>query len=234
MLKIENVSVSYGRAPVLFDIDLMVNEGEVVAILGSNGAGKSTLLRAASGALAPRSGSIHFDGKEIGGLPTHQIVARGMAHCPEGRRLFSGLTVEQNLHLGARSKEARKSASATLNEVYDLFPVLKERKSQMAGSMSGGEQQMCAIGRALMAKPKLLLLDEPSLGLAPLVIQEVFDVIRRVSGSGVTVLIVEQNVAQTLDVVDRAYVIERGRVVLQGTAIEMKNDKNVQRAYLGV
>lgn len=233
MLKFENVSVSYGRAPVLFDIDLAVAEGEVVAILGSNGAGKSTALRAASGVVSPRAGKIWYDGTEISSMPPHQIVARGMAHSPEGRRLFSGLTVEQNLHLGTRSKEARKAAPATLNRVYELFPVLEERRTQLAGSMSGGEQQMCAIGRALMAKPRLLLLDEPSLGLAPIIIKEVFDVIQQVRQTGVTVLIVEQNVNQTLNVVDRAYVIERGRVVLEGTATEMKNDKNVQRAYLG-
>jgi branched-chain amino acid transport system ATP-binding protein len=233
MLKFENVSVAYGRAPVLFDIDLEVAEGEVVAILGSNGAGKSTTLRAASGVVSPRAGKVWFDGTEISRMPPHQIVALGMAHCPEGRRLFSGLTVEQNLHLGTRSKEARKAGAVTLDRVYELFPVLKERRTQLAGSMSGGEQQMCAIGRALMAKPRLLLLDEPSLGLAPIIIQEVFDVIQQVRQTGVTVLIVEQNVNQTLDVVDRAYVIERGRVVLEGTATEMKNDKNVQRAYLG-
>ena len=233
MLKFENVSVSYGRAPVLFDIDLEVSEGEVVAILGSNGAGKSTTLRAASGIVPPRAGKIWFEGTEIGGMAPHQIVDRGMAHCPEGRRLFPDLTVEQNLHLGARSKQARKVVAESLDEIYQLFPVLKERRGQQAGSMSGGEQQMCAIGRALMAKPRLLLLDEPALGLAPIIIQEVFDVVRLVRNAGVTVLIVEQNVSQTLDVVDRAYVIERGRVVLQGTGTEMKNDKNVQRAYLG-
>jgi branched-chain amino acid transport system ATP-binding protein len=234
MLTFEKVSVSYGRAPVLFDIDLEVGRGELVAILGSNGAGKSTTLRAASGVVPPRAGRIVFDGEDITTMRPHQIVARGMAHCPEGRRLFSGLTVEQNLHLGARSKQARKAAASTLEEVYTSFPVLKERRSQMAGSMSGGEQQMCAIGRALMAKPKLLLLDEPSLGLAPIIIQEVFAVIRQVRELGVTVLIVEQNVSQTLDVVDRAYVIEQGHVVLSGTASQMKNDKNIQRAYLGV
>lgn len=233
MLKFENVSVSYGRAPVLFDVDLEVAEGEVVAILGSNGAGKSTTLRAASGVVPPRAGKIWYDGSEIGGLAPHKIVSRGMAHCPEGRRLFAGLTVEQNLRLGARSKESRKAAPATLAEVYDLFPVLSERRRQLAGLMSGGEQQMCAIGRALMAKPRLLLLDEPSLGLAPLIIKEVFGVIQRVREAGVTVLIVEQNVNQTLNIVDRAYVIERGQVVLEGTADDMKNDKNVQRAYLG-
>nr|WP_233201709.1 ABC transporter ATP-binding protein [Cryobacterium sp. Y11] len=218
---------------MLFDIDLEVAQGEVVAILGSNGAGKSTTLRVASGAVSSRAGQVWFDGAEITNMPSHQIVARGMAHCPEGRRLFSGLTVEQNLHLGVRSKSARKVAPATLDDVYTVFPILKERRNQLAGSMSGGEQQMCAIGRALMAKPRLLLLDEPSLGLAPIIIQEVFEVIRQIRQTGVTVLIVEQNVSQTLDVVDRAYVIERGRVVLEGTAIEMKNDKNVQRAYLG-
>lgn len=234
MLTFESVSVSYGRAPVLFDIDLEVGKGELVAILGSNGAGKSTTLRAASGVVPPRAGRIVFDGEDITALRPHQIVAKGMAHCPEGRRLFSGLTVEQNLHLGARSKSARKAAPTTLDEVYTSFPVLKERRNQLAGSMSGGEQQMCAIGRALMATPKLLLLDEPSLGLAPIIIQEVFDVIRHVRELGVTVLIVEQNVSQTLDVVDRAYVIEQGRVVLEGSAVQMKNDKNIQRAYLGV
>jgi branched-chain amino acid transport system ATP-binding protein len=234
VLRLENVSVSYGRSPVLFNVSLEVRAGEVVALLGANGAGKTTTLKAVSGLVTPSSGHIYLDGDRIDRRSSHEIVNLGVAHSPEGRRLFPGLTVLENLELGAVSKTARAARRTTLAEVFDLFPVLSERRRQRAGLLSGGEQQMCAIGRALMAKPRLLMLDEPSLGLAPRIIAEVFEVIRTVRASGVTVLLVEQNVAQSLHVADRAYVIERGAVALEGTSSELLDDKELQRAYLGL
>lgn len=233
MLKLENVSVSYGRSPALFGVSLEVAAGEVVALLGSNGAGKSSTLKAISGLVAPTSGEITLDGRRIDGKDSHEVVNLGVAHSPEGRRLFPGLTVLENLKLGAVSKESRAVQQHTLDEVFQMFPVLSERRKQQAGLLSGGEQQMCAIGRALMAKPRLLLLDEPSLGLAPRIISEVFQVVRTVRDKGVTVLLVEQNVAQSLHLADRAYVIERGRVALEGKAADLLEDKELQRAYLG-
>jgi branched-chain amino acid transport system ATP-binding protein len=233
VLKLDKVSVSYGRSPALFDVSLEVAAGEVVALLGSNGAGKSTTLKAISGLVAPTSGEVLLDGQRIDGKESHEIVNLGVAHSPEGRRLFPGLTVLENLKLGAVSKEARGVQEHTLGEVFEMFPVLSERRKQQAGLLSGGEQQMCAIGRALMAKPRLLLLDEPSLGLAPRIISEVFGVVRKVRDTGVTVLLVEQNVAQSLHLANRAYVIERGRVALEGNAADLLEDKELQRAYLG-
>jgi branched-chain amino acid transport system ATP-binding protein len=233
VLKLENVSVSYGRSPALFGVSLEVAAGEVVALLGSNGAGKSSTLKAISGLVAPTSGEITLDGRRIDGKDSHEVVNLGVAHSPEGRRLFPGLTVLENLKLGAVSKESRAVQQHTLDEVFQMFPVLSERRKQQAGLLSGGEQQMCAIGRALMAKPRLLLLDEPSLGLAPRIISEVFQVVRTVRDKGVTVLLVEQNVAQSLHLADRAYVIERGRVALEGKAADLLEDKELQRAYLG-
>jgi branched-chain amino acid transport system ATP-binding protein len=217
----------------LFGVSLEVAAGEVVALLGSNGAGKSSTLKAISGLVAPTSGEITLDGRRIDGKDSHEVVNLGVAHSPEGRRLFPGLTVLENLKLGAVSKESRAVQQHTLDEVFQMFPVLSERRKQQAGLLSGGEQQMCAIGRALMAKPRLLLLDEPSLGLAPRIISEVFQVVRTVRDKGVTVLLVEQNVAQSLHLADRAYVIERGRVALEGKAADLLEDKELQRAYLG-
>jgi branched-chain amino acid transport system ATP-binding protein len=234
MLRLENVSVSYGRSPAVFGVSLEVRAGEVVALLGSNGAGKTTTLKAASGLVTPTAGEIWLDDQRIDGKSSHQIVDLGIAHSPEGRRLFPGLTVLENLTLGAVSKEARAAQQATLQHVFELFPILAERRKQPAGLMSGGEQQMCAIGRALMGRPRLLLLDEPSLGLAPRIVSEVFQVIREVRDSGVTVLLVEQNVGQSLQLADRAYVIERGRVAMQGPAADLLDNKELQRAYLGV
>jgi branched-chain amino acid transport system ATP-binding protein len=233
MLRLEDVSVSYGRSPALFGVSIEVAAGEVVALLGSNGAGKSTTLKAISGLATLTSGAIYLDDTRIDGKDSHEVVNLGVAHSPEGRRLFPGLTVLENLKLGAVSKESRAVQQHTLGEVFEMFPVLSERRKQSAGLLSGGEQQMCAIGRALMAKPRLLLLDEPSLGLAPRIISEVFQVIRKVRDTGVTVLLVEQNVAQSLRLADRAYVIERGRVSLEGKSADLLEDKELQRAYLG-
>jgi branched-chain amino acid transport system ATP-binding protein len=233
MLRLDKVSVSYGRSPALFGVSIEVAAGEVVALLGSNGAGKSTTLKAISGLASLTSGEIYLDDTRIDGKDSHAVVNLGVAHSPEGRRLFPGLTVLENLRLGAVSKEARAVQQHTLGEVFEMFPVLSERRKQSAGLLSGGEQQMCAIGRALMAKPRLLLLDEPSLGLAPRIISEVFQVIRKVRDTGVTVLLVEQNVAQSLRLADRAYVIERGRVSLEGKSADLLEDKELQRAYLG-
>lgn len=234
MLRIENLAVSYGRAKVLLDLNLSVGEGEVVAVLGSNGAGKTTTLKAISGLVKPRSGTVTFKGKPIHGMPSHAISQLGIAHCPESRRLFGGMTVEDNLILGAATPAARKKQDANLAHMYELFPILKERQRQHAGLLSGGQQQMVAIARALMADPELLILDEPSLGLAPTIVSEVFEVIQRVKSEGVTVLLVEQNVAQALGVADRGYVIEQGSIALEGPSQELLENEQLQKAYLGI
>lgn len=234
MLRIENLAVSYGRAKVLLDLNLAVGEGEVVALLGNNGAGKTTTLKAISGLVKPRGGTIHFKGQPIDGLPSHEISKLGIAHCPEGRRLFGGMTVEDNLMLGASTAEARRKQAQNLEHMYELFPILRERRRQHAGLLSGGQQQMVAIARALMADPELLILDEPSLGLAPKIVSEVFEVIERVKDDGVTVLLVEQNVAQALGVADRGYVIEQGTIALSGSSRELLENKDLQTAYLGI
>ncbi len=234
MLRIDNLAVSYGRAKVLLDLSLSVAEGEVVALLGGNGAGKTTTLKAISGLVKPRGGQISFEGKSISGLPSHAISQLGIAHCPEGRRLFGGMTVEDNLFLGAATSQARKTQHETLERMYELFPILRERRKQHAGLLSGGQQQMVAIARALMADPKLLILDEPSLGLAPKIVTEVFEVIHQVRDAGVTVLLVEQNVAQALGAADRGYVIEQGAIALEGPARELLENEELQKAYLGI
>lgn len=234
MLQLNNLSVSYGETAVLFDVSIDVNAGEVVALLGSNGAGKTTTLKAAAGLTPVRKGKVLLDGTEITNRSSYDVTGHGLAHSPEGRRMFPRLTVQENLVLGTRTKESKTRTGETLGEVFTMFPILKERRKQLAGLMSGGEQQMCAIGRALMARPRMLLLDEPSLGLAPLIVGEVFEVIRDISQSGVTVLLVEQNVAQALQVADRGYVMERGHIVLSGSANDLMNDPQLQKAYLGV
>lgn len=234
MLHIEHLEVSYGRAKVLLDLNLEVNEGEVVALLGGNGAGKTTTLKTISGLVKPRGGKITFKGKSIAGLPSHEIAQLGIAHCPEGRRLFGGMTVEDNLYLGAATPQARKIQHDTLDRMYELFPIMKERRKQHAGLLSGGQQQMVAIARALMADPKLLILDEPSLGLAPKIVTEVFEVIHQVRDAGVTVLLVEQNVAQALGASDRGYVIEQGEIALEGEASALLANEDLQRTYLGI
>ena len=234
MLRIENLAVSYGRAKVLLDLNLTVGEGEVVAVLGSNGAGKTTTLKAISGLVRPRGGQILFKDKPINGLPSHTISQLGIAHCPEGRRLFGGMTVEDNLLLGASTPAARRKQDENLEHMYELFPILKERQRQHAGLLSGGQQQMVAIARALMADPELLILDEPSLGLAPKIVTEVFEVIQKVKSEGVTVLLVEQNVAQALSVADRGYVIEQGTIALEGESQALLENEELQKAYLGI
>jgi branched-chain amino acid transport system ATP-binding protein len=233
VLRLEEVWASYGSFQALFGVSLEVSAGEAVAVIGPNGAGKTTLLRAVS-KLIPIRGRILMEGTDLATVPAHQVVARGIAQVPEGRRLFPGLTVEDNLRMGAFHQEARSHYAKRLDFVYGLFPRLKERRDQLAGTMSGGEQQMCAIGRALMSGPKLLLLDEPSAGLAPVVVQQVFELIGRIRGEGFTVLIVEQNVQQVLRVVNRAYLLEVGRIKASGAARDLLASDEIRRAYVGV
>jgi len=234
MLALSAISAGYGSFRALFDVSLEVAAGEAVGVIGPNGAGKTTLMRVISGLVQPLQGALAFDGASIAGLPAHRIVERGIAHVPENRRLFPRLSVEDNLRIGAFVHEARRRFAERLAWIYELFPRLKERHGQLAGTLSGGEQQMCAIGRALMSRPKLLLMDEPSAGLAPLVVQQVFDLVRRIRSEGFTVLIVEQNVQQVLDIVDRAYLIEVGSIRLSGTSAELKNNDFVRKAYMGL
>ncbi len=234
MLELARVSAGYGAFRALFDIDMSVQAGEAVGVIGPNGAGKTTLMRVISGLIRPHAGSITFDGRSIGGKPPHQVVAAGIAHVPENRRLFPRLSVEENLKIGAFVPAARAQLASRLAAMYELFPPLRARRNQLAGTLSGGEQQMCAIARALMSGPKLLLMDEPSAGLAPLVVDQVFDLVQRIRREGLTVLIVEQNVQGVLDVVDRAYLLEVGTIKLVGSAAELREHPFVRRAYLGV
>jgi branched-chain amino acid transport system ATP-binding protein len=234
MLSLAAVSAGYGSFRALFDVSLEVNAGEAVGVIGPNGAGKTTMMRLISGIVPLVSGAMTFDGRSLNGLAAHRIVERGIAHVPENRRLFPRLTVEDNLRIGAFIAPARGRIAERMAWVYDLFPWLKERREQLAGTLSGGEQQMCAIGRALMSGPKLLLMDEPSAGLAPLVVQQVFDLVRRIRAEGLTVLIVEQNVQQVLDVVDRAYLLEVGRIQLAGSSAELKDNDLIRRSYMGL
>ena len=234
MLELENVSAGYGHFQALFNVSMRVDAGEAVAVIGSNGAGKTTLLRVISGLLPATSGKMTMEGIDLRRTPPHKIIEAGIAHVPENRRLFPRLTVEENLRMGAYAKSARAHFQERLDYVYGLFPRLKERRNQLAGTMSGGEQQMLAIGRALMSKPKLILLDEPSMGLAPVIVAQVFDLVRRIRSEGYTVLIVEQNVAQVLKVVDRAYLIEVGRVEKSGSAAEMLASDDIRKAYMGI
>jgi branched-chain amino acid transport system ATP-binding protein len=234
LLSLAAVSAGYGSFRALFDVTLEVPEGQAVGVIGPNGAGKTTLMRVISGLLAPRGGAVTLEGRPIAGLPAHRMVEQGIAHVPENRRLFPRLTVEDNLRIGAFIPQARRHFAEQLQRVYDLFPRLKDRRTQLAGTLSGGEQQMCAIGRALMSRPKLLLMDEPSAGLAPLVVAQVFDLVHRIRAEGLTVLIVEQNVQQVLDVVDRAYLLEVGSIRLAGSATELKGNDVIRRAYMGL
>jgi len=234
MLELRSVSAGYGSFRALFDVSLEVRDGEAVGVIGRNGVGKTTLMRAISGMIPIGGGELRLDDRLLAGLPAHRIVENGVAHVPENRRLFARLSVEENLRLGAYSAKARRRFDAQLAHVYELFPRLKDRRYQQAGTLSGGEQQMCAIGRALMSQPKILLMDEPSAGLAPLVVAQVFDLVRRIRSEGLTVLIVEQNVQQVLDVVDRAYVIEVGAIKLAGTSAELRNNALVRQAYMGL
>ena len=234
MLELRGITAGYGHFTALWEVSLRVDAGEAVAVVGPNGAGKTTLLRVVSGVIPPRSGALLFDGVALTGRPAHEIVAHGIAHVPEGRRLFPALTVADNLKMGAYLPRARRAYQESLERVYTLFPILAERRSQRAGSLSGGEQQMLAIGRALMSRPKLILLDEPSMGLAPVMVLRVFDLIRRIREEGYTILVVEQNVRQVLKLVDRAYLLEVGRIKIEGRAAELAEQDFVRKAYVGL
>jgi branched-chain amino acid transport system ATP-binding protein len=234
MLQLRNVDAGYGSFQALFDISLEVNAGEAVAVIGPNGAGKTTLMRVISGLILPMRGNMHMDGTDLATTPPHRIVELGIAHVPENRRLFPRMTVEDNLRIGGFIPAARPKFRERLDFVYQLFPRLRERRRQLAGTMSGGEQQMCAIGRALMSEPRLLLLDEPSAGLAPVIVQQVFGLVERIRASGLTVLIVEQNVRQVLKIVDRAYLLEAGTLRASGGAGELLKREEIREAYLGV
>lgn len=234
LLSVRGLHAGYGDLPVVHDMNLEVAAGEVVSLVGANGAGKTTLLKSIVGVVKPTAGTVTFDGDDIIKVPPHQIVTRGLAMVPEGRHLFPRLSVEENLLLGAYHREARRHADQVRDEMYDLFPRLSERRKQLAGSLSGGEQQMCAIARSLMSKPRLLMLDEPSLGLAPIIVEEVFALIRRLTQTGVTILLVEQNVVEALEMSDHGNVIDHGRVVLSGTGLELLDHPELQAAYFGI
>lgn len=235
VLELRDVEVTYGNIRALKGISLNVAEGELVTLIGANGAGKSTTLKTISGLLRPNSGALSYRGQSLDRLPPHKIVALGISHCPEGRHLFGRLTVIENLRLGAvlRGSQNHEAVNADIEHVYRLFPVLRERSAQRAGTLSGGEQQMLAIGRALMSRPKLLLLDEPSLGLAPILVNLIFETIQQLKREGATILLVEQNARLALEIADRAYVMETGRVTLQGPAAELKHNRQVEHTYLG-
>ena len=232
MLKVENINVYYGNIHAVKNVSFEVNEGEIVTLIGANGAGKSTTLKTVSGLLHPKTGDVLYKGKSIKGVRAHKIVEAGLAHVPEGRHVFLHMTVEENLDMGGYTQPA-STIGPNKEKVFELFPRLKERRKQLAGTLSGGEQQMLAVGRALMSKPKLLMLDEPSLGLAPIVVREIFDIIRNIHKEGMTILLVEQNAQMALSVADRAYVLETGRVVMDGTGAELLTNERVRSAYLG-
>ncbi|HHW46821.1 MAG TPA: ABC transporter ATP-binding protein [Clostridiales bacterium] len=233
MLKLENVEVCYGVIKAVKGVSLEVNQGEVVALIGANGAGKTTILHTITGLIPAKSGKIEFNGHNLLKTPAHKIVSMGMAHVPEGRRVFQGLTVLENLKLGAYTIKNKAQISESLERVYQRFPRLKERRNQIAGTLSGGEQQMLAMGRALMSSPKIILMDEPSMGLSPLLVNEIFDIIKEISSSGTTVLLVEQNAKKALSIANRAYVLGTGRITLEGNAQELLNNEAIKKAYLG-
>lgn len=233
MLEVKDLEVYYGMIQAIKGISFEVNEGEVIALIGANGAGKTTTLHTITGLLKPHKGSVLFEGQDITKIPAHKIVSLGMAHVPEGRRVFAQFSVLQNLKMGAYTRTDKNEIEESLEMVYKRFPRLEERKNQMAGTLSGGEQQMLAMGRALMSKPKIILMDEPSMGLSPILVNEIFDIIQSVSASGTTVLLVEQNAKKALSIADRAYVLETGKIVLDGDAKELMNDDSIKKAYLG-
>ena len=233
MLQVTDLKVNYGVIQAIKGVSFEVNEGEVIALIGANGAGKTTILHTVTGLIAPKSGKIEFEGKDITKMPAHKIVTLGMAHVPEGRRVFADLSVYENLLMGAFTRKDKDEIAKTLEMVYKRFPRLRERKNQVAGTLSGGEQQMLAMGRALMSHPKILLMDEPSMGLSPLFVNEIFDIIKEVSASGTTVLLVEQNAKKALSIADRAYVLETGKIVLDAAADVLMNDPSIKKAYLG-
>ena len=234
LLRVEGIEAGYGDLTAVSDVSLEVREGEAVALIGANGAGKTTTLRAVSGLLPLRRGRIEFQGQRLDGLGPAEIVARGIAHVPEGRQLFPTMTVRENLELGARSRAARSGRAEMLERVFELFPRLRERREQLAGTLSGGEQQMCAIGRGLMARPRLLMLDEPSLGLAPVLVKAIFEDLVRINAQGITVLLVEQNVLRSLHLAHRGYVLENGRMTLSGPRDELLASGHIKQAYLGL
>jgi len=234
MLEINNLNTFYGKVQALWDISLKIDEAEIVAMVGANGAGKSTLLNTISGVVHPASGSIKFLGERIDELPAHSIVGLGISHVPEGRKLFTEMTVHENLEMGAYPSSAWKLRKETSDQIYEVFPILKERAGQLARTLSGGEQQMLAMGRGLMSRPKLCMFDEPSYGLAPRLMLEVFQVIKTLRDQGITILLIEQNVPRTLEIADRAYVLENGRIVMEGTCDKLLKDDYVKKAYLGL
>lgn len=233
MLEIRDLEVYYGMIQAIKGISFDVNEGEVIALIGANGAGKTTTLHTVTGLLPAKAGTITFEGRDITKVPGYKIVSMGMAHVPEGRRVFAELSVLQNLRMGAYTRKDKNEIEETLQMVYKRFPRLEERQNQMAGTLSGGEQQMLAMGRALMSHPKIILMDEPSMGLSPIFVNEIFDIIKEVSASGTTVLLVEQNAKKALSIADRAYVLETGKIVLEGNADDLLNDDSIKKAYLG-
>jgi branched-chain amino acid transport system ATP-binding protein len=233
MLKVNNIDVFYGNIQALKGFSLEVNQGEIVTLIGANGAGKSTLLKTLSGLLKPKAGTIEYLGKSISGKPAQAIVKAGISHVPEGRRVFANMSVEENLELGAYLRKNKNEIRKDMDKVYELFPRLHERRKQLSGTLSGGEQQMLAMGRAIMAKPKLLFLDEPSMGLAPIIVKTIFQIIEEINRDGTTILLVEQNANMALSVADRAYVIETGRVVVSGSAEELQESEEIKKAYLG-
>lgn len=233
MLEVKDLQVYYGMIQAIKGVSFHVEQGEIIALIGANGAGKTTILHTVSGLLTPKKGSVIFEGTDITKIPGHKIVSMGMAHVPEGRRVFAQLSVLQNLKMGAYTRKDKNEIQQTLQTVFERFPRLEERQNQMAGTLSGGEQQMLAMGRALMSHPKIILMDEPSMGLSPIFVNEIFDIIQEVSKSGTTVLLVEQNAKKALSIADRAYVLETGKIVLEGKASELMNDDSVRKAYLG-
>ena len=233
LLEIKDLEVNYGVIKAIKGVSFDVNEGEIIALIGANGAGKTTILHTITGLIQAKKGSIVFDGKELTKTPPHKIVSMGMAHVPEGRRIFQQLSVLENLKLGAYTRKDKSEIASTLKMGYERFPRLEERKNQVAGTLSGGEQQMLAMGRALMSKPRIILMDEPSMGLSPLLVSEIFDIIKVINESGTTVLLVEQNAKKALSIADRAYVLETGNITLSGDAKDLINDESVKKAYLG-
>lgn len=233
LLEIKDLEVNYGVIKAIKGVSFDVNEGEIIALIGANGAGKTTILHTITGLIQAKKGSIVFDGKELTKTPPHKIVSMGMAHVPEGRRIFQQLSVLENLKLGAYTRKDKSEIASTLKMVYERFPRLEERKNQVAGTLSGGERQMLAMGRALMSKPRIILMDEPSMGLSPLLVSEIFDIIKVINESGTTVLLVEQNAKKALSIADRAYVLETGNITLSGDAKDLINDESVKKAYLG-
>lgn len=233
MLKLENVNAYYGAVHALKDINFYINEGEIVVLIGANGAGKTTTLKTISGILKPKTGKILFEGKDVNSYIAPEIVKLGISHVPEGRRIFPQMTVMENLEMGAYTRNDKAGIKKDYDNIFSRFPILHERKNQLSGTLSGGEQQMLAMGRALMSKPKLLLLDEPSMGLAPLIVKDIFDIIKDINKSGTTILLVEQNANMALKCADRAYVIRTGSIEVEGTAEELLNDERIKKAYLG-